>query len=255
MQGPTPATVADHDLQYHLEATDVIMAPDGFSRPMQVFNGQYPGPLIEANWGDILEITVKNSLKDNGTSVHWHGFRQQGSNEQDGVNGVTECPIPPGGSKVYRFQATEYGTSWYHSHHSVQYGDGLVGTMKINGPTNGNYDVDLGVLPITNWFHTTAFDLLAQNSFLPPTAQNILVNGSAVFEGKGKYATTTIKPGKKHKLGIVNSGLDSYFHVSLDGHPFTVVAADFVPIKPYKTESLVLAIGMSLLHTLHHNPY
>jgi hypothetical protein len=29
----------------------------------------------------------------------------------DGVNGVTECPIAPGQTKTYRFQATQHGTS------------------------------------------------------------------------------------------------------------------------------------------------
>lgn len=66
---------------------------------------------IEADWGDEIEITVTSSLETNGTGVHWHGLRQLGSNEMDGVGGLTECPLVPGGSKVYRFKATQYGTS------------------------------------------------------------------------------------------------------------------------------------------------
>lgn len=34
-------------------------------------NGQYPGPTIRASWGDTLDITVKNSLQNNGTSIHF----------------------------------------------------------------------------------------------------------------------------------------------------------------------------------------
>ena len=33
-------------------------------------------------------------------------------------------PIAPGDSKTYTFQCTQHGTSWYHSHHSSQYGMG-----------------------------------------------------------------------------------------------------------------------------------
>lgn len=66
---------------------------------------------IEADWGDEIEITVTSYLENNGTGVHWHGLRQLGSNEMDGTNGLTECPIIPGGTKVYRFKATQYGTS------------------------------------------------------------------------------------------------------------------------------------------------
>jgi FtsP/CotA-like multicopper oxidase with cupredoxin domain len=64
-----------------------------------------------ADWGDDIEITVTNNLQNNGTGLHWHGMRQLGSNEQDGVNGITECPIAPGDSKVYKFKATQYGTT------------------------------------------------------------------------------------------------------------------------------------------------
>ena len=224
------------------------MAPDGIYREMMVFNGQYPGPTIVADWGDTIEITVTNGLTNNGTSVHWHGLRQLGSNHMDGTNGLTECPIPPGQSKVYTFKATQYGTSWYHSHYSIQYIDGLVGTIQINGPSTSDYDVDLGVLPISDWFHTPALRLLSTTQPGPPAAQNILVNGSGVYNGGGQYSTTTLQPGKKHKLRLVNTGNNAYLHMSLDGHQFTVVAADFVPVKPYVATSLVIAVGKCIFH-------
>jgi FtsP/CotA-like multicopper oxidase with cupredoxin domain len=60
----------------------------------------------------------------------------------------------------------------------------------------------------------------------------------------GKYAVTTLQPGKKHLLRLENNGINEYFHVTLDGHPFEVIAADFVPIVPFTTNSLVLSVGM-----------
>jgi len=42
------------------------MAPDGIERPMLVFNNQYPGPTIEADWGDTVIIHVQNKLQNNG---------------------------------------------------------------------------------------------------------------------------------------------------------------------------------------------
>ena len=43
---------------------------------MVLINGQFPGPLVEANWGDEISVTVHNRLEDpeDGTSLHWHGF-------------------------------------------------------------------------------------------------------------------------------------------------------------------------------------
>jgi FtsP/CotA-like multicopper oxidase with cupredoxin domain len=161
----------------------------------------------------------------------------------DGTNGITECPIAPGQSKTYTFKATQYGTSWYHSHYSVQYADGLVGTIRINGPSTSNYDIDLGTMALTDWFHTPVFTILASHPQAPPTSDSILVNGTGVVSGSGTYGKTTLTAGKKHKLRLVNTGINQYLHVSLDGHPFTVVAADFVPIKPYTTTSLAIAVG------------
>jgi FtsP/CotA-like multicopper oxidase with cupredoxin domain len=38
-------------------------------------NGQFPGPLLEANWGDVVEVTVHNNITGpaEGTAIHWHG--------------------------------------------------------------------------------------------------------------------------------------------------------------------------------------
>ncbi|KAF2671318.1 laccase [Microthyrium microscopicum] len=221
------------------------LAPDGFSRPMMVVNGQYPGPAIRANWGDKISVTVTNSLTTNGTGIHWHGLRQLNTNQQDGTPGLTECPIAPGQSRTYTFQATEYGTSWYHSHYSVQYGDGVSGPIIINGPTTSNWDIDTGALPLTDWFHTPIFTLNARelHSTGPLTADNALVNGSMTSSSGGAYSVINVTPNKLHLLRIINTGINQYFHVSADGHPFTVVAADFTPITPYTTNSLVLTVG------------
>ena len=219
------------------------MAPDGFSREMLVFNNQYPGPAIVADWGDTIQINVKNSLADNGTSIHWHGLRQLHSNQMDGTNGITECPIAPGQTKTYTFKATEYGTSWYHSHYSVQYSEGAVGPIVINGPSSDNWDIDLGALPLTDWYHEPVFEILASRPQAPPVSQSLLVNGSAVFNGQGQYSKTTLTPGKKHLLRLINTGTNNYLHVSLDNHPFTVIASDFVPVVPFTATSLSIAVG------------
>jgi hypothetical protein len=49
--------------------------------------------------------------------------------------------------------------------------------------------------------------------------------------------------GKKYRLRLVNSAVDGHFQFSVDGHNFTVIANDLVPIVPYETESLLISIG------------
>jgi FtsP/CotA-like multicopper oxidase with cupredoxin domain len=71
-------------------------------------NNQFPGPTIEANWGDWIEVTVTNNIPDEGTAIHWHGLLQKQTPYMDGIPGNNQCPIAPGKTFTYRFQA---GTS------------------------------------------------------------------------------------------------------------------------------------------------
>lgn len=180
--------------------------------------------------------------------MHWHGIRQMGSPLHDGTNGVTECPIAPkGGSRTYRFLASQYGTSWYHSHFSAQYGNGVAGTMQINGPASLPYDIDLGVFPIGDYYYKTAEELvtLSRNNFNPPFSDNVLFNGTNVHPvtGAGKYASVTLTPGKRHRLRLINMSVENHFQVSLVKHTMTVIAADLVPVNAMTVDSLFLAIG------------
>lgn len=89
-------------------------------------------------------MTVNNAIANpvEGTSIHYHGLMNQDSEWKDGVPGVSMCPIAPGGF-TQTFKATPYGSTFYQSHYSSQYADGLWGTMIIRGPTNEPYDIDL----------------------------------------------------------------------------------------------------------------
>src|SRR6476660_10354456 len=57
------------------------------------YNGQTPGPTIEAVEGDRVRILVTNKLAEP-TSVHWHGILTP--NGMDGVGDLTQKHIPPG---------------------------------------------------------------------------------------------------------------------------------------------------------------
>jgi len=110
-------------------------SPDGFAKSGIFVNGQSPGPLIEANTGDLIRIVVNNQLPEDSTSIHWHGIDQRNTNWMDGVTGVTQCAIPPGQSFNYAFNVSgQRGTFWYHSHSSLQYSNGLYGPLVIHDP-------------------------------------------------------------------------------------------------------------------------
>ncbi|KAF1817586.1 laccase precursor [Eremomyces bilateralis CBS 781.70] len=233
---------------FNLRLTNTTCNPDGHGEKWcTLINGQYPGPTIRANWGDNIRIIVHNDVMDNGTSIHWHGLRQLNSNKQDGTNGVTECPLAPGTTRTYEFKATQHGTTWYHSHHSAQYGEGVVGTIIIDGPANTNYNTDLGVLPLSDWYYDQTWMLLWRALYgggLPPPSDTVLVNGTMIDgNGNGQYQKINVVKGQRYRLRFVNTAVDHLFHVSMDGHPFTVIEADYVPVVPYETTDLKINIG------------
>ncbi|KPN49465.1 hypothetical protein AN933_21930 [Mycobacterium intracellulare subsp. chimaera] len=76
------------------------------------YGNAIPGPLIRANVGDELAVTVANRL-DSPTSVHWHGIALR--NDMDGVAPATPT-IDAGRDFTYRFSAPNPGTYWAHPH-------------------------------------------------------------------------------------------------------------------------------------------
>ncbi len=107
-----------------------------------MFNGQSPGPLIEATEGDLLEVRVHNESVDDGISVHWHGVDVP--NAEDGVAGVTQDAIGAGEDYVYRFVVDDPGTYWYHSHQvsHTQVLRGLYGPLVVRPKqTDDRFDV------------------------------------------------------------------------------------------------------------------
>jgi len=86
----------------------VTANPDGaFDRPTIGVNGEWPIPLIRATVGDTLILNVFNDLGNASTSLHFHGFFQNGTNSMDGPAGVTQCAIPPGESFTYNIKVSD----------------------------------------------------------------------------------------------------------------------------------------------------
>ncbi|KAI8944818.1 multicopper oxidase [Xylaria longipes] len=231
--------------EYWLELTDVTVAPDGVSRSAMAVNGSIPGPTLFADWGDTVVVHVTNSLttSNNGTSIHFHGIRQNYTNQNDGVSSITQCPTAPGETITYTWRAEQYGSTWYHSHFALQAWEGIAGGIVINGPATANYDEDLGIIMLSDWDHSTVDQLYTEaETSGPPTLDTGLINGTNVYEDGGSRFNISFTSGTWYRMRLVNGAVDSHFKFSVDNHTMTVIAADLVPIEPYNTT--VLSIGM-----------
>src|SRR5436305_14506402 len=66
------------------------------------YNGQVPGPTLRVTEGDTVRVRVMNVLAEP-TTVHWHGVEVPAG--MDGAPGLSQQPIPPGGTFTYEFVA------------------------------------------------------------------------------------------------------------------------------------------------------
>ncbi len=106
---------------------------DGHEMVMYGYNGQYPGPLIQAPKDATLVVRVTNEIQTP-TTIHWHGIRLE--NRFDGVPGVTQDAIEQGESFTYEVHVPDAGMFWYHPHvrEDVQQDLGLFGNLHVTSP-------------------------------------------------------------------------------------------------------------------------
>lgn len=102
----------------------------GHAVTMYGFDGQYPGPLISVPESSTIVVQLVNSL-DEPTTIHWHGVRLE--NRYDGVPGLTQAAVPPGGRYTYHVHFPDAGIYWYHPHvrEDVQQALGLYGNILV----------------------------------------------------------------------------------------------------------------------------
>ncbi|KAH8700053.1 multicopper oxidase-domain-containing protein [Phaeosphaeriaceae sp. PMI808] len=184
---------------FELELTWEKGAPDGHERDMILINGQYPGPLLRIQQGDWVEVEVKNYLPFS-TSIHYHGIHQTNTPWADGVPGLTQRPIQPGGSFKYKWHAGQYGSYFYHAHSRGQIDDGAYGPIAIQPKASTLKPFDkipaadvkeleeaeatARPLMVSDWRHRTSE--MTQNDQLTSGIESAICMDSLLFNGKGE---------------------------------------------------------------------
>ncbi len=136
-------------VRYDLYVKDTIVNFTGKAKRAIAVNGQIPMPTLTFTEGDTAEIYVHNELNEE-TSLHWHGLFLP--NKEDGVPNLTQMPIKPHTTHIYRFPIIQHGTHWYHSHSGLQEQIGMYGNFvmlkKKNASNFRNGIDDLPTVPI-----------------------------------------------------------------------------------------------------------
>jgi FtsP/CotA-like multicopper oxidase with cupredoxin domain len=208
-------------VRYRLEASEVEweIAPGRTVRGYG-FNGQVPGPVLEAKQGVPLEIEFTNRLPEP-TVIHWHGLRIPAA--MDGTE-VVQRPVQPGETFTYRFTPPDAGTFWYHPHlnETEQLEKGLYGALIVRAANELALD-DEKVL---------VFDDLRVDKTGQIAKFGGLMDRHNGREGNVRLINGTSEPeltiaaGQIERWRIVNASSARYVRLSLGGKPFQIIGTD-----------------------------
>ena len=233
----------------HLEAGLVRRSLKGRTYTMYAFNGQYPGPLIEAVRGSELTVIFRNRLP-HASTVHWHGLRLD--SRSDGVPDLSQSAVPPGGLFTYHLRFPDAGIYWYHPHvrEDVQQELGLYGNMLVRPDSGAQYG------PANREAVLMLDDILVNDDGLVPLGLEspthtlmgrfgnlLLVNGEPRYQ-------LSVKRGEVVRFFLTNTSNTRTFNLSLPGARLKVVGSD---AGPYAREAWVesVVIGPAERYVVH----
>ena len=267
-------------VRYDLHIKDTLVNFTGKTKRAIAVNGQIPMPTLTFTQGDTAEIHVYNEMKE-ATSLHWHGLILP--NKEDGVPYLTQMPIEPNTTHVYRFPIVQNGTHWYHSHSGLQEQIGMYGSMILNkrsDDTTFRKGIDdLPTIPViisewtdynpnnvhrmlhnaTDWFAIKKgstqsyieaikeghFTTKVKNEFKRMLAMDVsdVYYDRFLINGNVESQLSQFKAGDKVRLRISNAGASTYFWLNYGGGKFQVVANDGNDVEPTEVDRLIIAVS------------
>ena len=194
------------------------------------FDGSTPGPLLRVRQGEDLRVRLINRLAQP-TSIHWHGMRVP--NAMDGVAGLTQDAVPPGGRFDYAFRAPDAGTFWYHAHNRSweQMARGLYGPIVVEEPDPPPVDQDL-TLVIDDWrldasgaIHAASFGDMHDWAHGGRLGNWVTVNGQSGHR-------IAVSSGQRVRLRLLNAANARIMTLAFPKHDPVVIALDGQPTGP-----------------------
>jgi FtsP/CotA-like multicopper oxidase with cupredoxin domain len=206
--------------EFHLVAEPVVreLAP-GMKAHLWGYNGQSPGPTLEAVEGDKVRIFVTNRLPEH-TTIHWHGMLVPSG--MDGVGGLTQPHIKPGKTFVYEFAMRKSGTFMYHPHadEMVQMAMGMMGLFIVHPRDPKLMRVDRDFVFLLGSFR------IDPGSYVPKVVEmldfNLWTFNSRVFPGIDHLA---VRKGDRVRVRVGNLTMTNH-PIHMHGHHFSVTCTD-----------------------------
>jgi FtsP/CotA-like multicopper oxidase with cupredoxin domain len=212
---------------------------------LYTYNGQIPGPRLEAKAGDRVKIKFTNNLEQP-TNIHYHGLHIPPTGKADNVF----LSIKPQQTFTYEFELPRNhppGIFWYHPHlHGYvaeQVAGGLAGLFIIRGNLDEIEEIKSAQ---TEFLVLQDFALDNQGKLLPSATLPIMMGregDTITVNGKIK-PTFRVSQGKLLRLRILNASSSRFYRLALDNHPFYLIAIDGRTItQPLERQEILLTPG------------
>jgi FtsP/CotA-like multicopper oxidase with cupredoxin domain len=232
-------------LDLDLEAGEHSVNLGGKSAQLMTYNGQIPGPRLEVNPGDTVRINFTNNLSQP-TNIHYHGLHIPITGNADNVF----LHIPPGERFTYEFNIAKNhpaGLFWYHPHlHGLvaeQLFGGLAGLFVVRGKLDEIPEVKAAS---EQFVVLQDFALDNQGNRLSDSQLSIMMGreGNIITVNGEVNPNFEIPNGKLLRLRIVNASPSRFYQLSLENHPFYLIATDGGALtKPVELTELLLTPG------------
>jgi len=209
------------------------------------YNGQVPGPRLEAKPGDTVRIHFTNNLSEP-TNLHYHGLHITPQGNADNAF----LSIPPKERLTYEFSIPSNhpsATFWYHPHHhgvvAEQVFGGLAGLFIVRGTLDEIPEVKAAQEEF----------LVLQDFALDANGRMVAPNQKAMMMGReGQLITVngqvnpqlSIATGGLLRLRLLNASASRFYRLKLAEHPLHLIATDGGALAdPVEVSELLLAPG------------
>ncbi|KAK4412412.1 Laccase-4, partial [Sesamum alatum] len=184
-----------------------------------------------------------------------HGIRQFRTGWADGPAYITQCPIQPGQSYVYNFTVNgQRGTFLWHAHilwlRATVHG-AIVVLPKPGVPYPFPKPHQEVVLVLGEWWKSDVEAVINEAMDLgvaPNVSDAHTINGHpgpiSNCLGQGGF-NLGVTAGKTYLLRIINAALNEELFFKIAGHKLRVVEVDAAYVKPFDTDTILIAPGQT----------